>query len=103
MTTQANNEALEELVGPAAEMLKKLFSEKDIENIEEKQLAIARLGASLLSTWARVRQTDNARMSLYYNMAHDLAQNPEQLREYIRVTMPDAPLAKALPAPTTKS
>lgn len=86
---------LEDAVGPAVDILKKLFTNRDGE-ISDVDVSTARIAASLVSAWTRLKQTESAQEAVYFSMARDLASNPEQLAEYIRFSMPDVPLVKVL-------
>ena len=60
-------------------------------------IAVARVAAASLSSSTRDEQTNNARRTLDWNMARDLARDKEQLEAYVRVSMPTAPIVRALP------
>ena len=57
----------------------------------------ARVAASALSAWSRYKQTESARESTFLLLARELAENKEQLRKYVKIAMPNAPIVKALP------
>lgn len=58
----------------------------------------AKIAASVFSTTVRFKQAQGARDALGWSMATVLL-DKERLREYVRVSMPNSPLAKALPEP----
>lgn len=58
----------------------------------------ARIAASTFSTYARLKQVDNAREAVRFTMARELASDDSKLAEYMKITMPDSPVTKALPA-----
>lgn len=65
---------------------------------DDQDIAAARIASSILATWARLKQAERAREAIYFTMARELATNREQLEEYIKITLPDIPLAQALGA-----
>ncbi len=85
---------LDPIVPDAVKTLKRILTDK---THSEDDLAIGRLASATLSTWAKLKQTEGAREAVFYSMARDIAENPEQLAHYIKVTLPDVPLAQALP------
>lgn len=54
----------------------------------------------VLSNWTRHEATKSNREQTNLLTARSLAQNPEQLAEYVRLTMPHSPILKALPSKT---
>lgn len=53
-----------------------------------------------LSNWTRNEATKSNREQTNLLTARSLAQSPEQLAEYVRLTMPHSPILKALPSKT---
>ena len=58
----------------------------------------ARIAASTFSTYVRLKQVEGAREAVRFTMARELAHDGEKLAEYMRITMPESPVTKALPA-----
>lgn len=54
----------------------------------------------VLSNFTRHEATKSQREQTNLLTARSLAQNPEQLAEYVRLTMPHSPILKALPSKT---
>lgn len=54
----------------------------------------------VLSNWTRNEATKSNREQTNLLTARSLAQSPEQLAEYVRLTMPHSPILKALPSKT---
>lgn len=50
-----------------------------------------------LSNVTRHEQTQGAQAATTFAMARELAENSQQLAEYLRIAMPSAPVVKALP------
>lgn len=92
-----NSERMEPLVEPAIDTLRKVFR-GDVDLLSDKDISVARIAASSLSTYAKLVQTENAQQGLAYNIARDLAQNPEQLAAYIKATMPDTGFIEVMKA-----
>lgn len=75
---------------------------KDFFNQEEytgKDVGVARVATAVLSAWTRHEQTKSAEKTTLFMVARELASDKDQLAEYIRLTMPDLGIVKALPAP----
>lgn len=62
-----------------------------------KSIAAARVATAILSSWTRDHQTRSAEKATMFMVARELASDKNQLAEYIRITMPDLELVKALP------
>ncbi len=88
----------EEKLGSLAE--KAISSLGDFFNQEEhtsKDIGAARIATAILSSWTRHAQTKSAEKATMFMVARELASDKEQLTEYVRLTMPDLGLIKALP------
>lgn len=97
-----DSQRLEPVIEPAVKTLQAVFRPGEP---EEGDLMKARLASSVLSTWARLRASERAQETLYFNMAQALATDREQLAHYIELTMPNvipigAIKVKALPKKT---
>jgi hypothetical protein len=57
----------------------------------------ARIATSTFATYARLKQVDSAREAVRFTMARELSADDSKLRDYMRITMPDSPITKALP------
>lgn len=62
-----------------------------------KDIGSARIATAVLSSWTRHAQTKSAEKATMFMVARELASDKEQLAEYVRLTMPDLGLTKALP------
>lgn len=89
------SDELQPIIPDAVKTLKRVFTTG---TASEEDLTVARLASATLSTWAKLKQTEGGQEAMYYSMARDIAESPEELTHYIKVTMPNVPLAKALPA-----
>ena len=67
---------------------------------EKAQIQAARTATATLGAVTRHEQTQGAREQTAFMMARELATNNEQLAEYLRASMPSAPVLKALPKKT---
>jgi hypothetical protein len=97
------SQRLEPVIDEAVEILKRTFQAGEL---NDQELAVARLANSTLGTWAKLKQSESAQEAVYFSMARELAQDQEQLAHYIKVTMPHLPLSqdlKALPEGKKKS
>lgn len=91
---------MEELAGEAAKRLKEFFT-KDYEN--ESAWVPARIAQSTISAFAKLRQTESAREATRVLVARELTTgDPELFKEYIRVSIPDAPFVHLLEKPNGK-
>ena len=68
-----------------------------LQSPEDKSQQVVKEANKLLSSYARVRQTESAKEALYFSMAREIAASPEQLEEYMRLTIPQSGFMKALP------
>lgn len=82
------------LAEQAITALQRFFKKK--ENTT-KDVGMARVATSVLSAWTRQQQTKSAENATRFMVARELASNKDQLAEYIRVSMPDFAVTKALP------
>ena len=98
------SQRLEPVIDDAVEILKRTFHQAG--ELNDQELAVARLANSTLGTWAKLKQSESAQEAVYFSMARELAQDQAQLAHYIQVTMPHLPLSqdlKALPEGKKKS
>ena len=96
METDQSQDELEVLRRDAIGALQEFFRKKEATASDMNR---AKVAASTLSSVTRWKQTENAQQSLAFSMARELARDKSQLEEYVRVSMPTAPIARALPAP----
>jgi hypothetical protein len=92
-----DSDRLEGIIEPAVSALRKVFTQPGDELVDN-DLTTARLASSVLSTWSRLKTAERAQEAVYFNMARELANDQNQLKEYIRASMPDVPLVKVLDA-----
>lgn len=87
-------EKLSSLADKAISSLHDFFSQEEHTG---KDIGSARIATAVLSSWTRHAQTKSAEKATMFMVARELASNKEQLKEYVRLTMPDLGLVKALP------
>jgi len=63
-----------------------------------KDIGVARVATAVLSAWTRQQQTKSAEKATMFMVARELASDKQQLADYVRLTMPDLNIVKALPA-----
>jgi len=85
---------LVQLETESSEALLRFFKAEDL---SPSMIGAAKIAASAFSTCARRRATATAEKALGYQMARDLASDKDRLAEYVAVSMPSAPIVKALP------
>lgn len=88
--------SLESLTNQAITTLSEFLGSDDVDT---KQIGRARVAASVLSNYARMQQVRSAREATTFMMARELAQDSETLAKYLRASMPNSPVVKALPVP----
>jgi hypothetical protein len=79
---------LEEVGNDAIETLRLYFRS---DTSEEKFIPGARIASSVISTIAKIKQTESAREATSVLVARELANNPEDFKKYIQVAMPNSP------------
>jgi len=79
------NEKLTELADKAMDGLRSFL---DAEDHTGKDIGVARVATSILNAWTRYQQARNAEKALVFMVARELAQDKEQLQEYIRASLP---------------
>lgn len=84
---------VDQLATLAVDTLKAYFEDTEPDKRDEVR---AKIAASVFSTAVRLKQTQGARDALAWGMATILL-DKEALREYVRVSMPESALVKALP------
>lgn len=80
-----------ELTGESTRTLLHFLKAKDV---GKEVLQRARIASSVLSTVVRHEATESARVKTMINLARQLAEDKEQLRQYIRISMPDIKMLK---------
>lgn len=90
-----DSDRLDRIIDPAVETLAKVFRG---EAITEEQITAAKLAVTAIGAWTRLKQAERAQEGLYFNMAALLASDKEELKQYIRLSMPHVPLLRALDA-----
>lgn len=61
------------------------------EPLEREAILTLRSVSAIISAWTRLEQTRSAREATQFLMARELAENQEQLRAYLKLTMPKIP------------
>lgn len=92
--TTSTEKKLGGLAEQAISSLKDFFSQEEHTG---KDIGAARIATAVLSSWTRHAQTKSAEKATMFMVARELATDKEQLAEYVRLTMPDLGLTKALP------
>lgn len=87
-------EAAEEAIEVVREFLRNPSAERE-------QMARVKYASSMVSNYVKHEQTQSAREATNFMMARELAQNSEQLAEYLKAASPSAPVLKALPSAKT--
>lgn len=83
-----------ELEGLAGLAIGKLRSFLDGAEPTTKDIAEARVATSVLNSWVRLEQARGAREATTFMIARELAQDREQLQEYVNRALPSSPFAK---------
>lgn len=86
----------------AEQAMLKLKAELGSVDHDEDAIKWARIAASLVGTWSRVKQAENGQAKFYFTVAKTLSESPEELKDYVRLTLPSTPIAKLLPTPKQK-
>lgn len=92
-----------DLLGQASEISTKTLIEylKSSEPDENGTLTKkARVASSVLASRIRWEQTTSSREKTVIGLARSLARDRDQLAEYVKITMPDSNIVKALPKPS---
>jgi hypothetical protein len=69
------------------------------DDVTPKDIGSTKIALGVVSAWTRTQQTQSARDGTSAILARELARDKEEYREYIRVAIPNHPLARALPIP----
>ena len=81
-----------EVATKALEQLAKYFDNPD--SVSDR---VASHATSVASSWTRYLQQMRAKEGMIVMVAKELAENPDQLRQYLSVSLPDFPGIKKLP------
>jgi hypothetical protein len=84
-------DALEGLAAQGIAAMQRYFAQVER---TDKDIREARVAATILSTWSRLRQTQGARDTLHFAMARELAADKTQLEAYIRAAFPKSPMGQ---------
>lgn len=87
---QQDSKRLEPLLDDAIKSLRTVFRG----DRKDEDIAVARIAASVIATHSRLRQSERAEQGLLFNMAQALAEDKEQLAQYLRATVPEMPMVK---------
>jgi hypothetical protein len=89
-------ELMEEVAREASRSMLDFFRS----GIDDAQgIAKARVAASAVASFSRMKQAESAHQAMLVSLSRDLAKDKDELQAYIRATMPNSPLVKALPVP----
>ena len=98
-----NEDQMNELGGVAVEQLLTFLRDGSDEMTDRElraHMGRARIAASALSSCTRYTQAVRATDAMHFMMARELADDRGQkLQEYMRLTMPESVITKALPIP----
>lgn len=94
MTTVNTEDKFAGLANEAMTNLSRFFHKKEHTT---KDVGVARVATAVLSSWTRQQQTRSAEKATMFMVARELATDKDQLAEYVRLTMPDLSIVKALP------
>ena len=88
----------EKIIGLRDEAIKSLVIFLKGKDNSPAILRRAGIAGSALASWSRVYAADSGRQATMVTLATALAKDREQLKEYIRVSLPESPLMKRLKA-----
>jgi hypothetical protein len=91
---------VEQIALAATAHLKAFFIDADAATVLD--IAKARVAASVLSSYTRLIASASARDALMFNIARELADDKEQLADYIAIAVPSAPFRRALLEPVLR-
>lgn len=74
------------------------FFDTESSKIDVEDVGRARIAASVLSSYTKLKQVQSSREATTLSMARELARDKEEMALYIKMSMPNAPLVKALKA-----
>lgn len=78
--------------------LEKLMAYLQSDGNDEDLLKQARVASSVLASHQRHEATNSSREKTIIGLARSLARDKDQLAQYVRITMPESSITKALPA-----
>lgn len=84
---------LEPVIDDAVNAIKSILKrgEHDVDEFTQ-----ARIATSTLATWAKLKQSERAADGLALSVAQQIAGDPDELAQYVKLTMPDTPIAQAI-------
>jgi hypothetical protein len=94
--TDKTEQRTERLADLAMDEIESFFKSKDR---SPQAIAGARIASSVLASHARLKQSERAEQAMTFMMARELAADGDQLKQYIKATMPSSPFVKAIDAP----
>ena len=85
---------VEALGAEAVSALRKFLGAREVTALD---IGRAKIAASAFSGWTRYRQTESSRESNIIMLSRELANDKAELRRFLKIGMPNAPMIKALP------
>jgi len=92
-----NKQEFEKVFGEAIKTAGEVLKLARQGKLDDNELGVGRIACAIISAWTRLQQTESARQATTFVMARELAENTDQLKEYLRVSLPPAsPMVKML-------
>ncbi len=86
----------------AAEAVSGLRKFLNLPEHTDKDLERVRVAQSIFASWTRLRQSSAHEQGNLVMLARSLAKDKSEFRRLVRLAMPNAPMLRALPAPSGK-
>jgi hypothetical protein len=86
-------QAVEDAAAAAAELTVNLLRKGEA---TKEQLALAKMGAGMVSALAKFYQTNSARESTAVRVLMKLSPDPDEFKRLVAVSLPDSAIGKAL-------
>ena len=90
---QYQSERLDAVSEDAVKALRSFFKQDDFTT---KDIGRAKVAATVVSTWGRILQTENAKEATILMLAREVATTKDQLRDILERIVPESDLIKAL-------
>ena len=85
--------AIEALGAESVSALRKFLAQPEVTTTD---IGRAKIAASAFSGYTRYRQTESSRESNLIMLSRELAKDKDELRQFLKLGMPNAPIMKAL-------